>query len=616
MNYTATYSPEDNKLRLYATSRLPADLYQRVKAAGFKWAPKQGLFVAPMWTPERAALLVELCGEIGDEDTSLVERAGQRADRFEEYRDKRAEDAEAAHAAVEQITDGIPLGQPILIGHHSEKRARKDAEKIENGMRKAVKMWETSQYWLDRAASAMRHAKYKQLPAVRHRRIKSLEADLRRYRAAFTPNPTVRPIMQTASGDIEPSEHVWCGQGRGGYWVKRSNLAAIEAHYAPWIEHTVNRLAYERAMLQEQGGVASDHHDIRPGGQVLVKDWPHDVWLTVIRVNHSGGQVVSVTTNARCVPVKGIESVKDYRPPTEETAAKVKAATTLPPLCNYPGDGFAHITQAQWDATYKDHKRTSQRKATETTGTHRVRVVDNFRLRSFGHAIGEQWGATPIYIADAKRKDPPRPTGVAAAASVKELPREPVIRDRPQRQVPTRTKFDDLADALREGIRVVTAPQLFPTPPDLARRVVELADIRPGMTVLEPSAGTGALLDAIGTHDGVTAVEVNHTLAEVLRTRYPLCDVRCADFLAIGDEMGQFDRIVMNPPFDHGSDIDHIKHAYRMLNPGGRLVAICANGPRQQEVMSDICSAWIELPAGSFKEQETNVNAAIVVIDT
>ena len=60
-----------------------AEVYDRVKAAGFKWAPKQELFVAPMWTPEREDLPIELCGEIGDEDTSLVDRAEERADRFE-----------------------------------------------------------------------------------------------------------------------------------------------------------------------------------------------------------------------------------------------------------------------------------------------------------------------------------------------------------------------------------------------------------------------------------------------------------------------------------------------------------------------------------------------------
>ena len=49
IRYTATYSPEDNKLRLYPSGRLPGDTYARVKAAGFKWAPKQQLFVAPAW---------------------------------------------------------------------------------------------------------------------------------------------------------------------------------------------------------------------------------------------------------------------------------------------------------------------------------------------------------------------------------------------------------------------------------------------------------------------------------------------------------------------------------------------------------------------------------------
>ena len=123
----ATYSPDDNKLRLYPDSRLPRDTCERVKAAGFKWAPKQELFVAPAWTPDREDLLIEFCGEIDDEDTSLVERAQERAERFEEYSDKREAEAHRAKAAVDAIADGIPLGQPILVGHHSERRARRHA---------------------------------------------------------------------------------------------------------------------------------------------------------------------------------------------------------------------------------------------------------------------------------------------------------------------------------------------------------------------------------------------------------------------------------------------------------------------------------------------------------
>src|SRR5712692_4186909 len=113
MTFTATYSPDDNKLRLYASSRLDKDLYARVRAAGFIWAPKQDLFVAPMWTPERADLLQELAGDIGDDDASLVDRAEDRADRFTEYHHSRAADAASAQHAVAAIVDGIPFGQPI-----------------------------------------------------------------------------------------------------------------------------------------------------------------------------------------------------------------------------------------------------------------------------------------------------------------------------------------------------------------------------------------------------------------------------------------------------------------------------------------------------------------------
>ena len=155
MHYAATYSPEDNKLRLYAVSRLPRDVYDRVRAAGFIWAPKQELFVAPAWTPEREDLLLELAGEIGDEDVSLVDRAEERADRFEDYRDKRAVEAERTHAAVSELANGIPLGQPILIGHHSQE-SRTHRDKIQDGTRKAIRLWGPRSGRT--AAGAIRHA--------------------------------------------------------------------------------------------------------------------------------------------------------------------------------------------------------------------------------------------------------------------------------------------------------------------------------------------------------------------------------------------------------------------------------------------------------------------------
>jgi len=176
---SATYSPDDNKLRFYPRSRLDKPDYERIKAAGFIWAGAQELFVAPMWTPDREDLLIEWCGEIDDEDKGLVARAEDRAERFDGYRANRAADAESARQGVDRIGEHIPFGQPILVGHHSERHARRDCERMDNGMRRSVQMWETSQYWEQRAARAIDATKYKERPDLRARRIKKLEAEKR-----------------------------------------------------------------------------------------------------------------------------------------------------------------------------------------------------------------------------------------------------------------------------------------------------------------------------------------------------------------------------------------------------------------------------------------------------
>jgi protein-L-isoaspartate O-methyltransferase len=151
----------------------------------------------------------------------------------------------------------------------------------------------------------------------------------------------------------------------------------------------------------------------------------------------------------------------------------------------------------------------------------------------------------------------------------------------------------------------------------LAERVIDLAEIPvadPDLRVLEPSAGTGALIEAMNFCGGtLVAVEINVSLAESLRQRFQAVDVRCSDFLSCNGDLGTFDRIIMNPPFQNGADIEHIEHARKFLKPGGRLVAICANGPRQRERLMSEADEWIDLEPGTFKESGTMVNAALLV---
>jgi hypothetical protein len=89
-----------------------------------------------MWTPDREDLLIELAGKIEDEDQSLFDRQEERAERFEEYSEKRTAESEQALAAVDSMVSAIPFGQPILVGHHSERSARKHAQRKQKRRRR------------------------------------------------------------------------------------------------------------------------------------------------------------------------------------------------------------------------------------------------------------------------------------------------------------------------------------------------------------------------------------------------------------------------------------------------------------------------------------------------
>lgn len=66
------------------------------------------------------------------------EKMERRMERRREWAQGRKEKADAAFSQASGIADNIPFGQPILIGHHSEKRARKDQERIQSAMRRGM----------------------------------------------------------------------------------------------------------------------------------------------------------------------------------------------------------------------------------------------------------------------------------------------------------------------------------------------------------------------------------------------------------------------------------------------------------------------------------------------
>lgn len=591
--YKATYSPDDNKLRFRVSDnnneKLPKELSLRVRGAGFIWAPVQKLFVCPAWSPKAEDLALELAGEIGDEDTSLTERAEERAERFDDYSDKREADAERAHEAVTS-NPAFVAGQPIHVGHHSQRRAERDAERIENGMKKAVKLWETSKYWTERAAGALRHAKYKEEPGVRARRIKTLEADQRkqqRSRKEFADlltlytNPETadlttrdgrnlrRATLQASGGGLAFESQTALEKGTMSYEdaLARAlnNCRGYIAYCDRWISHLENRLTYEKVMLDDQG--ASD--------LIAPKARPKQLPLCNYRAPD------------------GLETPDPYRRGEMEKLPQKE------------------MTSAEYAKVYDDYKGTRV-----IDRSHRVRVA-MFRRPGEAHYITDR---VCVFLTDSKVH--PKP-----AAGPEAQPREPrpFLYETRAYIAPQPTKFDALKESLRHGVKAVSAPQLFPTPPDLAARLVEAADVEADHRVLEPSAGTGNLLRAIqGAQPSATcvAVELSHPLAATLHSQFPSVKVHQTDFLQCNGDLGTFDRIVMNPPFAKGADIEHVEHALHMLNPGGRLVAIMSAGVtfRQDAAgfrsMVDERGGTIEdLPEDSFIDSGTGVRTVLVTID-
>jgi predicted RNA methylase len=178
----------------------------------------------------------------------------------------------------------------------------------------------------------------------------------------------------------------------------------------------------------------------------------------------------------------------------------------------------------------------------------------------------------------------------------------------------------------------VTVPQdfgYFPTPVRIVNMMIALAGLEPGMLVLEPSAGRGAIVAELLQYPvHLSAVELLSANLDALQhcgdarnNRFMTFDtVRC-DFLCM-EARPSYDRVIMNPPFAKQADIHHVNHALKFLKPTGKLVSVMSAGVRFREnVLSTDFRAsleardgyFIDLDPGAFKESGTMVNTVIAV---
>lgn len=167
----------------------------------------------------------------------------------------------------------------------------------------------------------------------------------------------------------------------------------------------------------------------------------------------------------------------------------------------------------------------------------------------------------------------------------------------------------------------------FPTPVAVTEEMLAAADIRPGMGVLEPSAGMGHIADRI-REKGVEPVvaELEPQKRELLEAKG--YEVVGKDFMKDVSEGKSYDRIVMNPPFSKRQDTEHVRRAYDLLKPGGRLVAIVSEGSffgkdkkasEFRDWLEEVGGTSEKLAEGSFNDPAlpvtTGVNTRMVIIE-
>lgn len=204
---------------------------------------------------------------------SKVERDLVKAERYERYAVNAETRAESHYKTVRTIGSAIPLGQPILVGHHSERRHRRDLERMEQNMCRAVEESKKAVYLKGRALN-LSHSQER------------LEN---------------RKFIGNRIGDAEKAIRQF------SKWADETNPRLVHARekLAFW----QNQLAAIEAKRKEEGGSVASPETIKVGDLVYYIG----SWMPVVRVNRKTVTVshwLNIPTFHYKIEYTGIEKFK------------------------------------------------------------------------------------------------------------------------------------------------------------------------------------------------------------------------------------------------------------------------------------------------------------------
>lgn len=254
---------------VYGTERGDEAARSALKAQGFKWSRSlNGWYLPRTWSASTRELRVRgLEARLGDRVTvergdlaksgTAAERAAERTARAEELAQRHTDRAERAATEADvrfgrahQIGDMIPMGQPILVGHHSEGRHRRDLARIDTNMRAGIDAQQQAESEAERARSSAARAAMQTDPRAAARRLARSEAELRKVERRI--NGTGKQIH----GEDTPAS--------GDY---RTRLEARARELRDEIAHD-RSIAGE--LVAEGSAAKFGKHNVKPGDVVKV----------------------------------------------------------------------------------------------------------------------------------------------------------------------------------------------------------------------------------------------------------------------------------------------------------------------------------------------------------
>lgn len=181
-----------------------------------------------------------------------AERSMERAERLEERAGKHQQTGVALLGQADQLSERFHMGQPILVGHHSEKGARRDQERMWDKTEQGVGEQRYAGHLSEQAAAAERHAEAKTEYTLEYvgNRLKETEATLASVRRELS----IQLSSEVAVPDGRRGTVYWLGKGKdkGKARVEFSNLPNQEPEWGEFKVEELTLVLNERYRTQLQ----------------------------------------------------------------------------------------------------------------------------------------------------------------------------------------------------------------------------------------------------------------------------------------------------------------------------------------------------------------------------